>query len=281
MRLDVRPFLGILAAISLLPYVSGAQGGGAAPVQNTLTGISGAEATHEINEANLRAVEGDPKETQAFKAFHTARDEDKKIQLGQAFMKKYPSSAYNESVYDELAAIYYSKQDMPDFYSDSETGITHFPDDVVLLVMSGWVIPRNYNGDDPDGNQKLDKAENYEKHAIDVVSAMPKPVTVSDQQFNRFKAVELATAHSGLGLIYFRREQYEDSAKELRAATQGNTNPDSTDLYALGADYHNLGRYKDAADAFGRCAQIPGDLQSICKQHADEESKRVSQPNNQ
>jgi len=270
---------GCLAA----PAVSKAQAGtptGAtgAPV-NVLTGINSGEGYQEILEKNMRNNLGDPAEEAAYKAFHetSSRDVDKKISLGQAFVNKYPSSFRTESVYAELAQTYYSKQDVANFYACADKGIALKPDDPVLLAMVGWVAPRAYKRDDPDADNKLDKGETYAKRAILLMDTLPKPAGMSDQQFTQFKGEELETAHSGLGLIYFRRGEFEDSVKELQQATQNAANPDPTDFYVLGASFQNLNRYKDAADAFNRCAQIAGPLQQDCKQSASSALKQAAQ----
>ena len=78
-------------------------------------------------------------------------------------------------------------------------------------------------------------------------------------------------------IVYFRREQYDESAKELQIALPGEANPDQTDLFILGADFENLSRYKDAADAFNRCAQIAGSMQDRCKQLASDATKRAAE----
>jgi hypothetical protein len=70
-------------------------------------------------------------------------------------------------------------------------------------------------------------------------------------------------------LVYFRRQQYDDSAKELTQATQAAIHPDPTDLYVLGVDLQNLKHNAEAADAFDHCAQSPGGLQAECKRRAD------------
>jgi tetratricopeptide (TPR) repeat protein len=103
------------------------------------------------------------------------------------------------------------------------------------------------------------------------------PEGMSDQQFADYKKQVLTTAHSGLGLIYFRQARFEDSAKELEEATQNASTLDPTDYLVLGGDYQNLSRFKEAADAFNRCAQIAGPLQAGCKEYADSSAKRAAQ----
>ena len=143
-----------------------------------------------------------------------------------------------------------------------------------------WTSPHVYNPSDPDADQELNKAETYAKHAIDVLAKLPKPPDMNDAQFAASKAKRTIQAHSALGLVYFRRDDYENSAKELGQSTKDNPTPDPTDLFVLGADFQNLSRFSEAADAFGACSQIAGSLQNQCKQNADATKRQadVSKP---
>ena len=232
-----------------------------------------------ISEQQPQAPKVDPLEEAAYKAFYDAgpRDADKRIQLGGVFRQKYPSSHYLESVYSGLTTAYYSKQDWKNFYACADKALAIKPDDVDILVTVGWVIPHVITPDDPDASTKLDKAERYEKQAIVAMATLVKPATMTDEQFATTKAEKLAEAHSGLGLTYFRRQQYEDSVKELQQATQGAANPDPTDLFVLGFSLQNLHRYSEAVDAYNRCAQAPGALQDRCKQSAEAAKKLAAQ----
>lgn len=219
----------------------------------------------------------DPQEETAYKAFYDtkAQDADTRIQLGEAFVQKYPTSRYEESVYAGLTQAYYMKQDWKNFYSNADKAVALNPDDASILVMVGWVIPHRLNPSDPDASANLDKAERYEKHAIEVVGTMQKPAGMTDDQFAQTKASLLSQAHSGLGLVYFRRQDSDDSVKELQQATQGSASPDPTDLFVLGLGLQSLSRYSEAADAFNRCGQIPSGLQDRCKQSADAAKKQA------
>lgn len=221
----------------------------------------------------------DPKEEAAYKAFFdtSAQDADKKIQLGQDFAQTYPSSRYIESVYAGLSLAYYTKQDWKNLYLTSDKALAINPDDTDVLIMVGWVIPHVIDSGTPDADKQLDKAEDYEKRAIKDIPTLPKPDGMTDEQFATAKAEKNAEAHSGLGLVYFRRQDFDDAAKELQQATQDNPNPDATDFYALGASLQNSGHYAEAADAFTRCSQIMGSLQDACKQHADKAKQLAAQ----
>jgi tetratricopeptide (TPR) repeat protein len=264
----------------LLPVNCDAQGApSGGPLNNTLKTMDDQQGMRSTSEEYMRQELGDPREEAAYRAFHKVTDDepDKKIHLGNAFLAKYPSGRYTESVYEELSQTYYNRKDLPSFYTFSEKGISLFPDDVHLLALSGWAIPRAFDPHEPDADKRLDKAEMYEKHALDVMDKMQKPAAFTDDQFAQFKSGEQAVAHSGLGLVYFRREQYDASEKELEIATKNEAKPDPTDFFILGADLENLSRYQEAADAFNRCAQIPGSVQENCKKYAGDASQRAAE----
>jgi tetratricopeptide (TPR) repeat protein len=226
------------------------------------------------------AAKVDPAEEAAYKAFFDAATTapDNRIQIGNDFLQKFPTSRYDESVYAGLVQAYFQKQDWKDFYAVGDKALALYPDDATILTITGWVIPHVFNPADADAAKNLDKAERYEKHAIEVIGAMPKPAGLSDDQFAQSKAALLSEAHSGLGLVYFRLQKSAESVSELQQATQASASPDQTDFYVLGLDLQKLSRWPEAADAFNHCSQIMGALQDRCKQSADAARKQATQP---
>lgn len=263
----------VAAAFPILSRAATANPGEAAQ-QQTDQPQSGSAAAQK----GSQAPKVDPKESKAYKTFYDTnpQDADQRIQLGEAFVKQYPSGPYTESVYAALVQAYYAKQDWKNMYATADKALAINPNNVDVLVTVGWVIPHVYNPDEPGASQQLDKAQSYETKAIQQIQNLPKPANMTDQEFAAAKAAKLAEAHSGLGLVYFRRQDYDKAASELQKATQGNPNPDPTDYYALGAALQNTQQYSQAADAFDHCAQIAGSLQSQCKQYADQAKKLAS-----
>jgi len=230
--------------------------------------VAGNEMAERMELSNMDAL-GDKDEVAAYKAFSKEQEPAKKIQLGSKFLQKYPKSAFAERIDAGLMNAYRAQQDWKNTYLFADNALALKPDDVDVLTTVGWTIPHVYTPNDPDGDQELDKAETYAKHAIEVLAKMPKPPDMNDAQFAASKAKRSVQAHSALGLVYFRREDYDNSAKELEQSTKENPTPDQTDLFVLGVDLQNLKRYGEAADAFRGCSQIAGVLQDQCKQNAD------------
>ena len=218
----------------------------------------------------------DPAETAAYKAFEAEGDPEAKIQLGESFEWRYPNSSYSKSVDTVLVTLYYGKKDWAKFYATAHDVIATDPDNIPVLALVGWMIPRQYKDGDPTMEARLAEGEEYDKHAISLVAAMKRPKGVTDEQFRNAQDGLAWRAHSGLGITYFRRKNYDDSVKELQIAVKEESpEVDPADLYILGVDQLNLNRLGEAEDAFTKCVAIPdhNDLLSRCKQNADTVAK--------
>jgi len=154
--------VGIVSAGLFLPVTSSAQG---IPTDtrrttsdNTLTQTDSERAGQQLEDTYLGQTMGDPKEEAAYQAFHKTSEEDmaKKVKLANAFLAKYPGDRYTEAVYEELSQTYYDMKNLPDFYTFSAKGLSLFPDDVHLLALSGWVIPRAFTTSDPEADKRLE-----------------------------------------------------------------------------------------------------------------------------
>jgi tetratricopeptide (TPR) repeat protein len=126
------------------------------------------EQSHLLSKPSLPTSSGalsagakvDPREEAAYKAFFKSKadDLDKRIQLGDAFVHKYPNGPFTEAVYSQLSTAEYQRQDFNkmDEYADKALALN--PNDVTVLVFVDWVIPHSN-----DPSVQVDKAEEYEK----------------------------------------------------------------------------------------------------------------------
>jgi tetratricopeptide (TPR) repeat protein len=240
------------------------------PAQQTQKGTQPAAAA--------AAPKADPEEEAAYKAFNDTKpdDADKRIQLGEAYVQKYPNGKYDALVYSGLTVAAYGKLDLPKMYAYADKALALNPDDVNVLVLVGWIIPRKYDPNDLAAESQLDKGEKYEKHALEVLATLPKPANLTEEQFAKVKAQGESQAHSGLGLIYYRRQKYAESVEELKKATTDPTNLDPVDFYIMGMDLSQLKRFSESADAFAKCAAIPGGVQDRCKQMGADAKKQAA-----
>jgi len=221
-----------------------------------------------------------PQEEADYKAFNALKADDtaNQIKLGEDFVQKYPESKYDESVYAKLTQAYATKQDIPKMNAAGEKALAINPDDVSVLVQLGFVAPHFSDPNDMDAERKLQKAEQELKHALELLPTMPKPATITDDDFAKAKAAAAEEAHSGLGLVYFREGKFEESLAEFKTPGAG-SDVDPTNLYVMGIDLQQLKRFGEAADTYSKCAATSGPLQSRCKQRADQmKQQAASQP---
>jgi len=132
-------------------------------------------------------------------------------------------------------------------------------------------IPRRIRSTTPDAAQQMQKAEAYAHHAIELIPNLPKPTDVDDAAFALAKNEKLSMAHSGLGLIDFDHQKFDDARTELMQAVQLASMPDPVDYYLLGNADVQGSYYNDAVAAYDKCSAT-GPLIAQCK--AKEESAK-------
>lgn len=262
------------AAQSQSSSQSGQSGQSAPPAQPTDKDKAAAGSTLSLD---VPAPAPNPEEDAAFKAFDAIplADGDKKIKAGEDFVTKYPQSRYLPPVYSNMVKLYLQSNQIQKMQDIGEKEVVMSPNDVQTLAILGQTLPRSWNSGMPNAQQQLDKAEKFSKSAIELTPTLPKPEGMSDDQFTRAKNQTLAMAHSGLGLVFFRRGKFQDSIPEFVTATKIDPDPsaDPVNYYVLGIANEKTSHFDDAVSAFSKCAAINGSLQATCKSQAEEAKK--------
>jgi len=214
-------------------------------------------------------------EDAAMKAFRDvpATDVDKKDQAGEAFLQKYPQSRYRGDVYSWLVRGYWSQGQVDKLEVAGDKELELNPNDVQTLAIVGSVLPRAMNSSTPNPQQRLDKAEQYSKKALELMPTLPKPPELSDESFMKAKDQTSALAYSGLGLVAFRRKKFAEAIPNFEQAVKLDPSPDPVNFYLLGVASQQTAHYDDAVAAFTKCAAISGGMQGTCKSSAEEAKK--------
>jgi tetratricopeptide (TPR) repeat protein len=216
-------------------------------------------------------------EDAAYKAFQAVNVNDtaKKIEAGEAFLLKYPSSRYKSPVYGTLTYAYLQAGNTQKMQEYGEKEIALMPNDVSTLALLAQTLPRGLRGSasTPEAVQVLAKAEQYSKQAIEITPTLPKPENLTDEAFTSAKNQTLAMAHSGLGLVYVRRGRNAEAIPELEVAVKIDPNPDPVNYYLLGMANKITSHFDDAIAAFNKCAAMTGPMQGTCKAQAEDAKK--------
>jgi tetratricopeptide (TPR) repeat protein len=245
------------------------------PTQSPATGSAATPAPKPLTLDNAAPAPVNAEEDAAFKAYQDSpvTDPKKKIDLGEAFVQKYPQSRYLPIIYNTLTSTYMQTGQVQKMEEVGDKELALNPNDVQVLAVLGQTIPRALKSTKQDPQTELDKAERYSKRAIEVTPTLPKPENLTEEGFANAKNITLAMAHSGLGLIYVQRGKYADAIPELEQSVKIDPTPDFVNYYLLGLANLKTSHFEDAAAAYTKCAATPGAMQQTCLKGAEEAKK--------
>jgi tetratricopeptide (TPR) repeat protein len=208
-----------------------------------------------------------PAEVKAYKQFYDLPETNAQgiISTGDDFLKKFPDSQYKGAVFSRMANAYRQQGNETKMFEMGEEAIKLNPNNVDMLSLMAYSIPRRIDPNDLDSSQKLQEAEDYAKRALTLIPTMTKPTNLTDDQFATAKNAEMASAHSGLGLVYFYQHNLNGMITELEQAVKLDPTPDPTDQFLLGYAYSQAGRYADAVAPLTACGSAPGPMASRCQ----------------
>jgi tetratricopeptide (TPR) repeat protein len=237
--------------------------------QNT---VKNDEMIHPNGKVKINKVE-----EAAYKEFLASQEGDpaKRIQLGEDFAVKFPTSHYLPGIYGVLTSSYFATGNTDKMFSAGSRAIQLDPQNADVLSLLAMAIPRRVKPTTPDAIQQLQTAETYGHRAIEIIPTMPKPETVDDAIFEKAKNDKLALAHSGLGLIDINNQKFEDARNELTQAVQLASSPDPVDYYLLGNANAKASYLNGAIAAYDKCATT-GPLVVQCKAREEAVKKDVA-----
>ena len=222
-------------------------------------------------------VKANKAEEAAYKEFLASQNGDpaKRIQLGEDFAVKFPTSHYLSGIYGVLTSSYFAVGNTDKMFSAGSRAIQLDPQNADVLSLLAMAISRRVKPTTPDAAQQLQTAETYAHRAIEIIPTMPKPDAVDDATFEKAKNDKLALAHSGLGLIDINHQKYEDARNELTQAVQLAASPDPVDYYLLGNADSQASYLNGAIAAYDKCATT-GPLVVPCKSREEAMKKDLT-----
>jgi len=277
-RLTVALLLALVAASTVTAQQPGQEQKPPAPQPGQQPGQQQGQQPGQQPAADAQTPPVNAEEEADYKTFFEIPREDPQgaIDAGEAFLKKFPDSRYTGSVYSRLVGAYLLLGDVDKLYVAGEKALEINPENVDVLAVFAYAVPRKVRAQDLDAQAKLEKVERYAKHAMNLLNAMVKPEGLSDEDFNRAKDEKLSMAHSGLAMVSYHRRDFPTMASELEQATQLSAAPDPSDFYLLALAYQQMTRFNDAATAFGKCADAVWDFQNTCRQGKEQALKQAA-----
>jgi tetratricopeptide (TPR) repeat protein len=268
---------GLVVGLAGLPAMAQTGQQGQKP-QSTAPQASG-QAPAAGQKAPTGPVAKTPAEEKAYTAFYKLSGSDPKaiISSGNSFVQKFPASEYNSEVYARMTNAYREMGNEDKMFEMADKALKLNPNNVDVLSLMAYSIPRRIDPNNLDSRQKLAQAEIYANRALSLIPTMPKPTNLTDEQFTTAKNAELSSCHSGLGLVDFYQHNLTGMITELEQAVKLDPTPDPTDQFLLGFAYVQAKRYTDAVTPLEACSKNP-EMASRCKSLLDQVKKHAMVP---
>lgn len=220
-------------------------------------------------------------EVDALKAVTTASASgkpDEVISKAKEFLEKFPDSDFKATVHYEAAQAYDLQRKYDQAVSEGDLAIQADPKSFQALTLVAGELAQHTPANDLTRAQKLAKADQYAKQALEAIPAATKPNDkMTDADWDSAKALAIAGVHYDMGLIAMARRQPAQAAAEYKLAVDGVGTPDPIWLVRLGDADLNSGKPDDAIAAFDKVIASKDVLPQV-KQVAENE-KAVAQKN--
>jgi len=197
------------------------------------------------------------------------------IPLGEAFVAKYPGSTHMLAVYSILTPAYLETNQVEKMVDVGGKALQLDPDDVDVLPILAFAVPRRTNAQTPEGMQQLQRAQAWAQHGIELLNALAKPEGADDAAFQAAKNDKLSMCHDGLGAVDLKTGKFDDAITELTQSMQLGSEPDPVDYLLLGIAQESTNHFDEAVASFTKCAAA-GPVQTQCKAGIDETKKKAA-----
>ena len=180
-------------------------------------------------------------EYNAFQAARTESNPQNRLKLLDDFVAKYPNSTLMPYVYQVYLDTYNQMKTYPKVieYGDK---LVAMGDKVQVQVRLQALVARctafeaSYNPKAPDLQDQLTKEHDAAQQGLKLLDQLPKPQTVSDQQFADQKKPAQNFFDNAAGFASLQMKDYKASADSFKAAVAANPK-DAVAYYRLGVSY--------------------------------------------
>ncbi len=200
----------------------------------------------------------DTAEYNAYVAAFSEKSPERKIQLLDDFLAKYPSTVVKEDAL-ELKLVTQQQAGQP-FEQTARQILQINPNNFhSLLVLSFLFIQTPLAEQDPQYQQKLSEAETLARRGLEQLPNVPRPPNVSEADYEKSKKLSEATFHQALGLVARHRKDFPNAQAELKKSAELNPE-DAAAFYRLGDAYiaEKPPKYTEAFWSFARAVMIEG-----------------------
>ena len=213
-------------------------------------------------------------EIDAFMLVQSAATVQERASAGADFIANYPQS---EAVGLASYMTMLSYQQMNDFDNMLLYGEMVLDNNPAAGVKTGTLIslanaiPTRTREFDLDKEEKLNKAEDYAKEAMNLIPTIPKmDPNLTDDEWLETKMDFMSQCHEAIGSVMIKRQDYPAAEVSMRKALEMSPSPMPFTMYQLATALSKQGKNEEAAEMADRCTagggMQSGDGLELCAQ---------------
>jgi tetratricopeptide (TPR) repeat protein len=123
------------------------------------------------------------------------------------------------------------------------------------LISLANAIPTRTREYDLDKEEKLNKAEDFAKQAMNLIPTIQKmDPNLSDDEWLATKMDFMSQCHEAIGSVMIKRQDYPAAEVSMRKALEMSPNPTPFTLYQLATALSKQGKNEEAAEMADRCS---------------------------
>lgn len=209
-----------------------------------------------------------PKEIEALQAIQKATTPDDQLKAIENVLTNFADTEYKVMLLQSAMQIAEQKGDLALVTTYAERTLEADPKNVYAEVTLASEIASHTREFDLDKEEKLAKADQYAKTALENIKTFQKPSSrLTDADWDKEKKNLTGQAYAAEGLIAVARKKYDDAIAQYKQALDASGVPDPNTTFRLGEAYLKAGKFDDAVAAFDKVLAMP-EASSQVKQYA-------------
>jgi tetratricopeptide (TPR) repeat protein len=197
-------------------------------------------------------------EAKALEDIQNEQSPDRRLQMVDAFEKKYPSSPLLSYVYTEAARAEQQKEALDQAVLYGRKSLKLDPDNTFSLIIMALVLPQPklLKASPSDASARLSEATADANKALGLLEKLQKRPDETDEQFQVRKGTLTADAHFALGMEQMQEEHFDKAVAEYQAAISSTNKPTFQYYYRLAEAYASQARFKEAIAALQKASEL-------------------------
>jgi tetratricopeptide (TPR) repeat protein len=203
-------------------------------------------------------VQATAAEAMALQEIQNETAPDHRLQMVDAFEKKYPTSPLLSYVYTEGAKAHQQNGTLDEAIQYCRKSLKLDPDNTFSLIIMALVLPQPklLKGSANDVAARLSEAAADANRALTLLDKLQKRPEETDQQFLARKASLAADAHFALGMEEMQQEHFDKAVAEYQIAISSSNKPTFQYYYRLAEAYASQGHFTEAIAALQKASDL-------------------------